>query len=1711
MQAYDTTSIDYTPLNELFVNGGGQFNDTNLGSGGGGGFTGGGGGGNQIPIPTTPPGNDIKLVLNNISEFKNQIIFNVQNNVYQEGSTLLIDSNTINDTLFIKPIINDSFKSKNYFELIKTTIPESIVTQDFLPEPTESVFNFNFGSSMFGGMGGNTGFSGLAGTTMGYLGNTPIGRFVEKIQTIQVPGVLVQELDGDGNVKGGEFLKFPLTHTLTFDIEHVKESMAVTNTITQAIQFISNYKNDTLNNEVNIKVTSGDILNGVVNTKLQNEVRFTNTNGTLGPVKIELSGFDKFLFKTIRWQYTDKFNENSDINLGDFNIVNDTIFNIDAATFNKNILILVEVAPDREDYPLLELVTNTIDQVILESIYASPTNSKLIDVDFSLKNTDFVKVTTPYRQYNVDINASSLALSKLQLDLKKDFLNNEGSFKVVLVPSSTLYGDGDPQYVIIKLSKTFDTPIIDKIDYPTNVYIPSYTFGDVNFKVSFESKLATTILIYHSKEDDNTALGKFGGKDFISLNYKDLKNRKIINSPLDLLIVPYNGNVKGEIERITINFDDAGIYVSTPDLKTNLFNAIAANLNLSLGNEQKYLSHLASFDIDDKEILISNWDIDYTTFTKFKKDSVGNSIPDGDISKSIVLKLYEALPANINKNDTLWVSRLMSLPIIQRVVVSSKPETNALPLRAPNFNIEVDYVKGQSTIYESYDDLILSGSESSQQIVDKLLSQNFVETDRINIDYSNFSNFIKYSSAVERLANFKYKKELAEYYEDRIGYLNEQTQSINVIQDVTKYSEKLSTLVSGFDGWENSLVSGSLVFTADSASYESFPGGRFNLESGETAFSNDGTTYITNPNTTLTNWYLGTMDSASVYDNMNLNALKNNIPQFISEDENNSDYLLFLDMVGNHFDILWSYIKGMTDQRMITETNSYGINDELLYNYLESFSWDAKNLNSNKNLWGYLFGQDGDGVSVLNNADDYTITPEQYTKTIWRRIANNLPYLLKHKGSKRGIKALMSSYGIPQSMLTILEFGGPVADDAAPSTFTYETLSSTLVFNIGNTVSYLTSSWSGSPQSIEFRVKPAYSASVDLVSGSGFKLFISGSTNTQLGSLQLKVNGTNVLSSSAYSFFDGNFHSILVNNENGAYTAYYGYAEKDRIVKQGSITGSGTLAWNSGSQIVFGNFNGEMDEVRIWKTALSSSIFDIHVLGSEVIVGNTMKSSTEDLLLRLDFEYPHSLYPSGSEISKIKNVAPIATYMNDVSASGFDTASQYNSSSSQHWNYKYIDKDVTITLPNTGANRLSNDKIRFESQELISDLSPAKRATKKAFETAKMDSNRVGIFFSPNKDLDLDIAKSLGGGSLDDYIGDPSDDYKNTYKELDTLREYYFERVSNRNIYDFIKLIKFFDKSFFVNLKEMMPARAKVTQGLLIAPHFLERSKVKRNKPTAINEQYEGTITDTTITEVSSTFDVLNTDLSLSGSLENISGINLGYDVFLTASNVYNFNGEYNTYTASIGNIIIDIASGEYTTYTASIDYRRNEATITTELDLINAGQIIGMDDNYINYGFNTYFDNGYGKYYYEENGTFKSKGIRAFVVTKQNTILTQLNQNGISGSETNVVTSSYSQELIVQDFNTSVGLTIDGDIVAIQTASGYLPSHYIYKGEKHTGTQNLFYRGSKNTSYIANGVTSSFTTIDGKSPVEIFITNPTTLRVTAQGRGNNEPILEVD
>lgn len=76
------------------------------------------------------------------------------------------------------------------------------------------------------------------------------------------------------------------------------------------------------------------------------------------------------------------------------------------------------------------------------------------------------------------------------------------------------------------------------------------------------------------------------------------------------------------------------------------------------------------------------------------------------------------------------------------------------------------------------------------------------------------------------------------------------------------------------------------------------------------------------------------------------------------------------------------------------------------------------------------------------------------------------------------------------------------------------------------------------------------------------------------------------------------------------------------------------------------------------------------------------------------------------------------------------------------------------------------------------------------------------------------------------------------------------------------------------------------------------------------------------------------------------------------------------------------------------------------------------------------------------------------------------------------------------------------GVITNIEVFDGYTSGHYRNTKDTSRGLENSFFIGSKQT---------SLTTLDGTSPVEVFVTNPNRLRVSPAGRGSGEPILEVD
>ncbi len=104
----------------------------------------------------------------------------------------------------------------------------------------------------------------------------------------------------------------------------------------------------------------------------------------------------------------------------------------------------------------------------------------------------------------------------------------------------------------------------------------------------------------------------------------------------------------------------------------------------------------------------------------------------------------------------------------------------------------------------------------------------------------------------------------------------------------------------------------------------------------------------------------------------------------------------------------------------------------------------------------------------------------------------------------------------------------------------------------------------------------------------------------------------------------------------------------------------------------------------------------------------------------------------------------------------------------------------------------------------------------------------VEVAFSPQNEINNDIAGQLGYFNLGDYIGDPRlvSSSAESYPALDALRNYYFEKYTeNYNIWDYIRLIKYFDNSLFKMIQDWVPARTDLASGIVVKQTTLERNK----------------------------------------------------------------------------------------------------------------------------------------------------------------------------------------------------------------------------------------------------------------------------------------------
>lgn len=390
---------------------------------------------------------------------------------------------------------------------------------------------------------------------------------------------------------------------------------------------------------------------------------------------------------------------------------------------------------------------------------------------------------------------------------------------------------------------------------------------------------------------------------------------------------------------------------------------------------------------------------------------------DENNSGIFYVKLYQPLFDEIEIKDHAWFDFEVIDPYIDTVILVNPITTGTVTqLRGPNFDIDTTLYSSNSTTYKNWDELLDANLSTSQRIIDQSLSGSGIT---INIDYTSFDNFVFYSSAEERLRNFHYKVSKIEEYSSSIAILLNSTASntlyISGAIDLNRRRiDQISTQFTPFERWAYYEPTASIFSHDISGSITPWP---------KRIISGSWVNWSVSSSITQ-NWYNNLIVSASDYDSKNTTRLQYSIPEHIIMEPGNSDYILFVDMIGEHFDLLYSYINALPQIHEKEEHPKRGVSNGLLTSIASSFGWELQNTRQLADLWKYKLGTNNQG-QYSSTGSMFSISGEDQTHMIWRRIVNNLPYLLKTKGTSRSIKALMSIYGIPQTLIGIKEYGGP--------------------------------------------------------------------------------------------------------------------------------------------------------------------------------------------------------------------------------------------------------------------------------------------------------------------------------------------------------------------------------------------------------------------------------------------------------------------------------------------------------------------------------------------------------------------------------------------------------------------------------------------------------------------------------------------------------------
>jgi hypothetical protein len=851
-----------------------------------------------------------------------------------------------------------------------------------------------------------------------------------------------------------------------------------------------------------------------------------------------------------------------------------------------------------------------------------------------------------------------------------------------------------------------------------------------------------------------------------------------------------------------------------------------------------------------------------------------NVTSDGNLNYFYV-KLFSRLPNNLDVRSECWLQSQILKPYIDQLELSDvpPPETvNPNQLRGPNYSVENTYNLTSDTEFKSWNDLLSENVNTSQEILNKyIFGDNKPVT--LNIDYTKFESFVFYSSATERVENFFYKIQLLERYkqqlDDLVGFVGDTEQIETNILTITNLRDKV---ISGFDEWEKWLYTEE--YTTTVGQINPFP--KFSVFDLEDISVKSGKYRLYKTTDVIVkDWYDGLIALATDYDRQNKNSLYSVLPEHVKSDAQNEQFNTFVNMIGHHFDVVYTYINHILKKNIRDENPKNELSQDLVQAVTNNFGWKLSSNIQEKDLWEYALGLNAENDSATNLlGKKYNKTEEERTKEVWRRILNNLPYIQKTKGTSRGIKALLAAYGIPQTLISIREYGGPYNPNSLElGKNVYE--KATYFLNFNRTPNqYIETPWERVnhkddwvyPDTITFRwrMNPEKVYSYDGIENQTLLQKQSGSLVNWF--VTVNKNGTDIERGGIYFYLgDGNtylsasiedeflFDDVPLNimirrnitNDNPTVNQRYDLILKSEkygklaIEKSASIFVTGSVnpeyneSWASDGKVYvgYGSNNqtsngifGSVFELRYWSDQLREDSFNNHVLAARAYNGNDPSSSFYDLKAQWKFWQPLDL----GTIKTIKSSHP-----NQKQNTFYSSSKVANLNGFTRDSFESATEVYNMDTANLGANTDYSQKVRIDSASLAGALNMNTSYEESALLMNSVDSNRLMVAFSPQHIINEDIYEAIGDTDLSEFIGDFGIIDSDEYRELNRFSEEYWKKYSNKNDFNaYISIVSQFDLSVFEQIAQTLPARVNEILGLVIEPNVLERSKVVSNKGT---------------------------------------------------------------------------------------------------------------------------------------------------------------------------------------------------------------------------------------------------------------------------------------